>query len=43
MRAASRSRICTAPLNLDAVIAVVPFVEYDDGFAVPTGVCSLRP
>jgi uncharacterized protein (DUF952 family) len=31
------------PLNLDAVIAVVPFVEGDDGFAVPAEVLRLRP
>jgi uncharacterized protein (DUF952 family) len=30
-------------LNLDAVVAVVPFVEDDDGFAVPAEVRRLRP
>ena len=30
-------------LNLDAVVTVLPFVEGDDGFAVPPEVRSLRP
>lgn len=30
-------------LNVDAVVAVVPFVEGDDGFVLPAEVRSLRP